>query len=231
LVSAVGKNPFHSFIHSDFRETQIHFADLIPSQEANPVLASVITSQQNGDRNIFTHYPNPIQPEISPVELFNTLNPEILLLDGFYPEFAVDCARLAIERHIPVVLDCGSWKPQYEELLQYADIAICSADFYPPGGNESGDVFNYLKRKGVFFAISRGSQSILYQDEKGRGEVPVEKVKVVDTLGAGDFLHGAFCYYYLQLNFNFERALNQAASLATFTCKFEGTRSWIKFSK
>jgi sugar/nucleoside kinase (ribokinase family) len=56
-------------------------------------------------------------------------------------------------------------------------------------------------------------------------------VKVVDTLGAGDFLHGAFCSYYLQLNLNFENALNQAANLATFTCKFEGTRNWINFTK
>ena len=144
----------------------------------------------------------------------------------------MDCARLANERKIPVVLDCGSWKPQYEELLQYADVVICSADFYPPGCNESGNVFNYLKQKGVnFSALTRGGQSILFQDEKGRGEVPVEKVKAIDTLGAGDFLHGAFCYYYLWLDFNFEKALKQAVKLATFTCLFKGTRAWINFTK
>ncbi|MEE4286597.1 MAG: PfkB family carbohydrate kinase, partial [Mariniphaga sp.] len=78
---------------------------------------------------------------------------------------------------------------------------------------------------------SRGGQSLLFQDEKGGGEVPVEAVNTIDTLGAGDFLHGAFCYYYLQLNFNFEKALEQAAKLATFTCNFEGTRTWINFTE
>lgn len=232
LVSAVGRNPFSNFIQNDFDSTQIHFTDLIATNEANPVLASVITSKQNGDRNIFTHYPNPVQSEIIPVELFNALNPEILLLDGFYPEFALTCARLAKERQIPVVLDCGSWKPQYEELLQDTDIAICSADFYPPGCSTTTDVFDFLKRKKVIrSAVSRGSQSILYQDEKSRGEVPVQKVKAIDTLGAGDFLHGAFCYYYLQLSFNFENALKKAVKLASFTCRFKGTRTWLNFTK
>ena len=232
LVSAVGKNPFHSFIQNDYSKTQINFTDLVASKETNPVLASVITSKQNGDRNIFTHYPEIIKPEINPKQLIERLQPDILLLDGFYPEFAVECARLVNERQIPVILDCGSWKPQYEELLQYADIAICSADFYPPGCSNTNDVFDFLKGKKVIrSAVSRGGQSLLFQNEKGRGEVPVENVKVIDTLGAGDFLHGAFCYYYLQLNFNFENALNHAVSLATFTCKFAGTRTWINFTK
>jgi sugar/nucleoside kinase (ribokinase family) len=232
LVSAVGKNPFHSFILTDFKNTHIHFTDLIPSTETNPVLASVITSKQNGDRNIFTHHPEIIQPELNPKQLFDRIQPDILLLDGFYPEIVKECASLANERKIPVILDCGSWKPQYEELLHHADIAICSSDFYPPGCSNANDVFDFLKRKKVICsAVSRGDQNLLFQDEKGRGEVPVEIVKVVDTLGAGDFLHGAFCYYFFHLNFNFENALNQAASLATFSCKFEGTRTWINFTE
>jgi sugar/nucleoside kinase (ribokinase family) len=232
LVSAVGKNPFNSFIQNDFSKTQIHFTDLVASQETNPVLAAVITSRQNGDRNIFTHYPETVQPEISAEKLFGETRPEIILLDGFYPEFSLECARLARQNDIPVVLDCGSWKPQYEELLQDTDIAICSADFYPPGCSTTTDVFDFLKRKKVIrSAVSRGSQSILYQDEKSRGEVPVQKVKAIDTLGAGDFLHGAFCYYYLQLSFNFENALKKAVKLASFTCRFKGTRTWINFTK
>ncbi len=232
LVSAVGKNPFQSFIQTDFNKTQIQFTDLVASQETSPVLASVITSKQNGDRNIFTHYPELIQPEISPDVLLNAINPEILMLDGFYPEFALDCVKLAGEKRVPVVVDCGSWKPQYDELLKHADIAICSSDFFPPGCSDATDVFDFLKSKNVFCsAISRGSQSLLFQTEKGRGEVPVERVKVVDTLGAGDFLHGAFCYYFLLLNFNFENALKKAVNLATFTCEFEGTRTWINFTE
>lgn len=64
-----------------------------------------------------------------------------------------------------------------------------------------------------------------------RGELPVKKVSAVDSLGAGDFLHGAFCYYYLEAKLDFEKALKQAMQLATFTCQFKGTRSWLNFTK
>lgn len=232
LVSAVGKNPFYDFIQKDFEKTQIRFTDLTASQETNPVLAAVVTSKQNGDRNIFTHQPETVQPEFSAEKLFERICPEIVLLDGFYPEFALQSARLALQNNIPVVLDCGSWKPQYEELLNFTDVAICSADFHPPGCSNSEAVFEYLKQKGVKYpAVSRGSQSLLFQHKKGRGEVPVKKVKVADTLGAGDFLHGAFCYYFLQENFDFFKALKQAVEVASFTCQFAGTRSWINFTK
>ena len=232
LVSAVGKNPFKSFIQNDFNKTKIEFTDLTASRETHPVLAAVITSKQNGDRNIFTHFPATVQPEISAEKLFERTVYDIVLLDGFYPEFSLECARLARKNKIPVVMDCGSWKPQYADLLNFADVVIASADFFPPECVETGDVFDFIRKKGVrFSAISRGSRSILFQTKKGRGEVPVKKVKVADTLGAGDFFHGAFCYYFLQTKLNFESALKKAAELSTFTCQFEGTRSWLNFTE
>lgn len=131
-----------------------------------------------------------------------------------------------------MVLDCGSWKPQYEELLNFTDFAICSADFHPPGCASADDIFEYLKQKGVkYSAVSRGSESLLFQDEKGRGELPVKQVKVADTLGAGDFLHGAFCFWFLKEDYDFRHALQNAVVLAAFTCRFEGTRSWLKFAE
>jgi len=92
-------------------------------------------------------------------------------------------------------------------------------------------VFHFLKTHGVFeSAISRGHKNLLFSDASGRGEVPVEKRLVTDTLGAGDFLHGAFCYFYLKTNLNFEIALKQAVKLASFTCRFNGTRHWLNFT-
>uniref|UniRef100_UPI003216ABE3 PfkB family carbohydrate kinase n=1 Tax=uncultured Draconibacterium sp. TaxID=1573823 RepID=UPI003216ABE3 len=227
LVSAVGNNSFASFIANDFRSNKIDFTDIIASQQAKPIVASVITSG-DGDRNIFTHNPSEIFSEINIQQLFATVKPQIILLDGFYSEFSIDCAKLANEKGIPVVIDCGSWKKQYKELLKYTDVVICSADFFPPQCNNSSDVFNYLETKGVSkIAITRGGQSILYQDLSKRGEVTVQNTVVVDTLGAGDFLHGAFCYYFTKKNY-FVNALSKAAEIATFSCGFKGTRVWLK---
>jgi len=227
LVTALGENTFSSFVKEDLKTHQIDLNDIIGSQKAAPVLASVVTSV-NGERNIFTHHPSVIQSEIEAEQLFEHLIPEVLLLDGFYPEFSLSCAKLAHKKQIPVILDCGSWKPQYNEILTYTDVAICSADFFPPDCVTHSDVFDYLEARGVRkVAISRGEQNILFQENGERGEVTIENTAVVDTLGAGDFLHGAFCYYFIKKH-NFIEALIKAAKIASHSCKFKGTRDWLK---
>lgn len=230
LATVIGENAFSSFIKEDFQSNNICVNDIIQSQNINTVVASVITSK-NGDRNIFTYNPSEVVANIDIEDVFTNVNPEIILLDGFYPKFSLACAKLAKLKRIPVVIDCGSWKPQYQKLLKYVDIAICSADFLPPKCTDSTQVLNYVKSFGVKqIAISRGESNIRFHTKDFNGEISIKATKVTDTLGAGDFLHGAFCYYYLASN-SFEHALIKASETATFSCKYRGTREWLKFWK
>ena len=169
-----------------------------------------------------------ITPEVSAADIVELTEPDIFMMDGFFPETVAEAAKICRLKGIPVVMDCGSWKPQFEQLLEHTDIAICSSDFMPPGCNDSEDVLKFLKLKGVgLSAISRGGESLLFRHFEKSGEVPVANTGIIDTLGAGDFLHGAFCYYYLATGCDFERALQLASKVATFSCKFKGTRQWI----
>lgn len=231
LATPFGNNSFLSFVNKDFVNTGVTHVDLVKGQDVNPVIASVVTTKSSGDRNVFTNNPKKISSIISASQLFTKVNPDIILLDGFYPEFSLACAKLAKQKEIPVVIDCGSWKPQYNELLKHADIAICSADFYPPNCINSAQVFNYVKSLGVKqIAITRGDKNILHQNNNNSFEISIRKAKVADTLGAGDFLHGAFCYYYLQEK-ETKTALMRASEMATFSCQYKGTREWLKFWK
>ncbi len=226
LASAVGDNSFTSLVKRDFNTNNIFLNDIAANQNISPVVASVITSL-NGDRTIFTHNPPEIKTGLNIPELFESVKPQVVMLDGFYPGVSIECALTAKEKGIPVLVDCGSWKPQYCEILKYTDIAICSADFYPPNCESPQQVFSYLKKSGIrFSAISRGEKSIMFQEKGNSGEIEISQTEVVDTLGAGDFLHGAFCYYWME-NFNFENALKMASEIASFSCHFKGTRSWI----
>lgn len=228
LASPNGLNAFSSFIDQDLNRVGVEHFDLAYGQEFETILATVLTSK-NGDRTIVTHNPKEVESTISPLKLIDLVQPEILLIDGFYPEFSVECARICSERNIPVVSDCGSWKPQFNELLNYIDIAICSADFMPPGCSNPKMLFNFMHLKNVeSTAISNGASAIHFSSNNKKGSVEVQEVEVKDTLGAGDFLHGAFCYYYLESN-DFEAALKAASTMASFTCSFEGTREWLNF--
>ncbi|QGY47262.1 sugar kinase [Maribellus comscasis] len=229
LISAVGKNPFCDFVKNDFHQVNVNLTDLMEGEEFSPILALVVSSLKNGDRNIFTHHPKAICPKIAAEYLIESELPDIVMFDGFYPEVGIECAKIAKARNIPIVLDCGSWKPQYEELLNFADIAICSNNFYPQFTNNNQQVLSYLKEKNVkYFAISRGEKPILLYNNNTYEKIPVEGNQVIDTLGAGDFLHGAFCYYFVQYN-NFEKALKKASEIATLSCRYKGTREWLNF--
>ena len=125
---------------------------------------------------------------------------------------------------ILIVFDGGSWKPHLKKLIPLLDLIVCSADFMPPGCKSHADVFHffnqYNKRQ---VAITRGSDPILYNDGNEIKGIEVEKLGVKDSLGAGDFLHGGFCYYWLKTK-NFAQSLKLASKFASQTCLHEGTR-------
>ncbi len=88
----------------------------------------------------------------------------------------------------------------------------------------------YLTRAGVrFIAISRGSKPILTSANGRRAEIAIVPASgAVDTVGAGDVLHGAFCYYLLTAGGDFQSSLQRASALASLSCCYFGTRQWMR---
>ena len=133
-----------------------------------------------------------------------------------------------------VVLDAGSYKPNMEKFLERADIVIASEDFKDGSGNT---IFE-MECNAVHKAITRGERPIWYEGKEGsqgrelslhyKKELPVEAVKAVDTLGAGDVFHGAFCYGYFEKGYSCEAALIFAGKVASESVKYRGPREWIK---
>lgn len=123
-----------------------------------------------------------------------------------------------------VVLDAGSWKTNIEKFLERADIVIASEDFKDASGNT---VFE-MKCEATHKAMTRGEKPILYENGEDSSELSVEPVKAVDTLGAGDIFHGAFCYGYFEKGYSCEDALAFAGKVASESVKYRGPREWMK---
>ncbi len=132
-----------------------------------------------------------------------------------------------------VVLDAGSWKPNIEKFLEKADIVITSEDFKDAAGNTIFEMECNAPHK----AVTRGERPILYQGTDfvqndcpalpEKKELQVEKVQAVDTLGAGDIFHGAFCYGYFEKEYSCEDALIFAGKVASESVKYQGPREWM----
>ena len=152
---------------------------------------------------------------------------DIVLIDGHQMAVSAQVAQWAKAQNIPVVVDAGSWKPDFETVLASADVVIASANFLPPHCLTPADVQVYLKALNVSkIAITHGAQPIDYTDAESSGEIEIPSVRAVDTLGAGDIFHGAFCHFYLA--HTFAESLLKASRSASFACQYWGTRDWMK---
>lgn len=158
---------------------------------------------------------------------------DVVLLDGHHPGLAEPTARAARDAGLPVVFDGGSFKPGTEALLRLSDWAVVSADFAPPSG---GDVLTYLTGFGCrVVARSQGEGPIEYTVAGRLGSLAVPAVPVVDTLGAGDVLHGALAYAVGRLSVTgaavteelARELLTYATVIGSLSCEHPGARGWL----
>lgn len=229
LISPIGKHSLSRFLSNDIRNHKVNLIDPIEHLEAKPIFASIISDELNGERTVFSYHPeNNFESIIRELEIDALGDFDIALFDGFFPDMAIPIAKYLQKQGVTTVLDGGSWKPALSELLPFIDVAICSNDFRMPEVDATDKLFERLKTIGLAeMAVTRGEQSILYNTEAGTQEIHIPAVEAVDTLGAGDFFHGAFCYYYAQNN-DFKWALKKASEVASFSCKYHGTRTWLE---
>lgn len=225
LVTAVGQNSFRSMIYDRIRQYDLETIDLKESEKTEPIFASILTNESSGSRTIFSYHP----PQVNRMAEFKNLsNYEFVLFDGFYINSAIPLAKECTKRGIQTILDGGSWKKGTDELLNYIDYAICSEDFMPPGVVHPEDVTAYLLKNGVQkAAITRGEKSIIVNEGEVNCLVEIPKVNVIDTLGAGDIFHGAFCFYFAKTR-QFKLSLEKAAEIAAISCTYRGPRTWME---
>lgn len=227
MASVLGTHPLAEVIRRDLYKQQIEVRDMAPEHTDPPAFASAIVSP-GGDRLAAStgalHLPQPDDAG----DMLDDLRPDVVLIDGYVTNLALDAVRKARALEIPVVIDGGSWRAYHDELLPHCEVAICSEDFIPPGVTGTDAIFSYLSERGVAYrAVTRGERPIVFQSPQGAGSVPVEPVEAIDTLGAGDIFHGAFAYEWARGVRDFPASLAAASRTASLSCRHFGTRAWI----
>jgi sugar/nucleoside kinase (ribokinase family) len=235
LMSVVGNHSLTTIIHQTLKDYGVQGFDLAPTFSASPAVSSIITTQGTGERAVVSINATKLQVNFADLDLnlIDLLEQiDLVLIDGHQMLISAAIAEQAQKQNIPVVLDGGSWKNGLETVLPYINYAICSANFYPPTCQNTDQVCSYLQHYKIpHFAITQGAKPIIYHSFGQRGEIPVPTIKAVDTLGAGDIFHGAFCHYLLDNNLDehsFPKSLSQAIRIAQLSCQYFGPHQWMK---
>ena len=149
---------------------------------------------------------------------------DLILIDQYERHFVAQYHDAIRSFDGPVIMDGGGWKEWSPEFLRLADIPIVSEVFCASGPEGFAELCMDL---GISrWAMTRGGRGVIWRDGDRAGEIPALPVQAVDTLGAGDIFHGAFCHAFAETG-SFVGALNEANRIAGKSCKSPGTRRWM----
>lgn len=232
LLSVLGRHSLIQPIQADLQAHGVVWHDLAPDLDLPPPISSILVTQGTGDRAVVSR--NATKTQVAADALPSSIRTaliqrqiDIVLIDGHQMALSGAIATLARQHQIPVVLDGGSWKPGLDTVLPMVDYAICSANFRPQGCADEQEAIAYLQRHAIpHLAITHGGDPIFAFTENNRHTLPVPPIASVDTLGAGDIFHGAFCHFILRQPFL--DALQDSACIAAHACQSFGTRHWMQ---
>ena len=229
VVSCFGNSSSMVKVKEDLKSKyDIDVVDLIKDNKYLMPECSIYTISNSGTRTI-VNPPKQDYKEEPYNEDINLEEASVILLDGFvFSDKLKNEIRKARERGTIVVLDGGSWKDVTNSILDIVDIAICSIRFKMPCHNADQTISHMLNKGVVFIAITDNEKEIDVIEMGNKTKIPVPAVDAIDTLGAGDVLHGAFCYY-LAEGFNRKESLSRAALIASRSCCYFGTHTWKDF--
>ena len=154
----------------------------------------------------------------------------LLHIDGHDTAAVARAAEIARKASIPVTVDVDTIYPGFDKVLPNVDYLICSSDF-PAGWTGEQDHFKALEmiqnQYGMrVAAMTLGADGALARIDGTYIYSPACVVNCVDTTGAGDVFHGAFCYALLQ-NWPMREILDFSNAMAALNCTAIGARGGI----
>jgi sulfofructose kinase len=192
--------------------------------------AYIVVDESTGERTVFWSRPECLA--ISPAEIYpdQITGARLLHIDGHDTAAVEHAARIARANGIPVTIDVDTIYDGFDRVLPFVDYLIASSEF-PARWTGIDDPLAALKqlhtRQGMrVAAMTLGAHGALAYTGGRFLYSPGFIVNCVDTTGAGDVFHGAFCYSVLQ-QMPIADALDFSNAMAALNCTAMGARGAI----
>lgn len=189
LLTAIGRHPLAEVARADLTSLAVSIVDCAAEVSATPAVSAVSVRDADGERTVVAHNAADARLDVRQQVVIDALaGIGAVLLDGHHPELALAVAKAATECEIPVVVDAGSWRPVFADLLPLVDVCACSSSFRTPDGRDDEHLGPPVVTR------THGASPVHWHAEGRSGEVEVPQVQASDTSGAGDVWHGALAH-------------------------------------
>jgi sulfofructose kinase len=154
----------------------------------------------------------------------------LLHIDGHDTPAVARAAEIARRHRIPIAVDVDTIYPGFDRVLPNVDYLIASSEF-PSRWTGDPDPFRALamiqNEYGMkVAAMTLGADGALARLDGEYMYSPGFAVDCVDTTGAGDVFHGAFCYSVIE-SMPLREALEFSNAMAALNCTSLGARGRI----
>ncbi len=192
--------------------------------------AYIVVDQSTGERTVLWRRDDclRIDPEqIAPEQITNA---RLLHIDGHDTPAVAHAARIARAHGIPVTVDVDTIYAGFDKVLPNVDYLVASSEF-PARWTGETDPFRALETLQREYgmrvaAMTLGAHGSLACVDGRFVYSPAYVVNCIDTTGAGDVFHGAFCYAVLQ-GMPMRDALEFSNAMAALNCTALGARGGI----
>jgi sulfofructose kinase len=192
--------------------------------------AYIIVDRSTGERTVFWKRDDclRIDPcEIAPEQITCA---RMLHIDGHDTPAVAHAAQIARAHGLPVTVDVDTIYHGFDRVLPNVDYLVASSEF-PAAWTGNRDPFRALESIQNEYgmrvaAMTLGAHGALARCEGKFVYAPAYVVNCIDTTGAGDVFHGAFCYSVLQ-GMPMRQALEFSNAMAALNCTALGARGGI----
>jgi sulfofructose kinase len=193
--------------------------------------AYIIVDRSTGERTVLWRRDDCLRIDPSQIAPEQITCASILHIDGHDTPAVAHAAAIARRHGIPVSVDIDTIYPGFDRVLPNVDYLVASSEF---PGNWTGerDCFQALETLQNEYgmkvaAMTLGAHGALARVDGKFVYAPAFVVNCVDTTGAGDVFHGAFCYAVLQ-GMPMPEVLEFSNAMAALNCTAAGARGGIR---
>jgi len=229
-IGAVGDDLRGRIQMKSLRESSINIDHVRQRRNCPNQSAYIVIDQSTGERTVFWNHPKCLALSPDEIEPDQITSAAMLHIDGHDTDAVRHAAAIAQAAGIPVSMDVDTVYAGLEFVFPFVDYLITSAEF-PAAFTGIEDTLAALmsihRRFGVrVVAATLGKWGVLACTDGGFHYSPGFVINCVDTTGAGDVFHGAFCYSVIE-RMPIREALRFSNAMAAFNCTAYGARGAI----
>ncbi len=229
-IGTVGDDTRGEIQMESLRSTGMNLTDVEVRANCANQSAYIVIDQSTGERTVFWSRPDCLTLDPARITDANIACARMLHVDGHDTPAVEKAARVARAHGIPVSCDVDTIYPGFDRVLPFVDYLVSSSEF-PARWTGEQDPFRALEviqtQHGMrVAAMTLGADGALARVDGRYIYTPGFVVDCVDTTGAGDVFHGAFCYSVIK-GMPLVDGLEFSCAMAALNCTKLGARGGI----